>query len=97
MWCVAIGEEEVLQSGMDGEIGVAGLHCGLEGLNKPFGEAIGGGVVWCRAKMQDAVALEEVRELVARELRTVVADELLGNSMVCEERAQMLDGFLGGG
>ena len=56
MWCVAIGQVKVLQLIMEGQIGVAGLHGRLESLDKKFSEAIGDGVVWCRAEMQDAIA-----------------------------------------
>ena len=97
MRCVAVGEEKVLQSSMDRQIGVAGLHGGLESLDKPFDEAIGDRVVWCRAKMLDAVAWQEVRELFTGELRSVVTHELLRNSTMCEQRTEMLNSLLGGG
>ena len=44
----------------------------------------------------DAFALQEVRELFT-ELWFVVAYELLRNSMMCEQRTEMLNGLLGDG
>ena len=54
-------------------------------------------MVWCRAKMLNAVALQEVRELFTGELWSVVTHELLRNSMMCEQRTKMLNSLLGGG
>ena len=54
-------------------------------------------MVWCRAEMLDAVALQEVRELFTGELQSVVTHELLRNSMMCEQRTKMLNSLLGCG
>ena len=82
---------------MDGQIGIAGLHGCLESRGKPFGETIGGGVVWCRAETLDAVSLPKVPELFTAELWSVVFRELLRSPMMCEQRTEMLNGLLRSG